>query len=389
MNAKTTPLRVAVLGAGPVGLEAALYAQAAGLNVTVYEAGQVGEQVNRWGHVRMFTPFGANITTLGRQTLFQEKPKREFPGEADVLSGREYREAYLVPLTETEALKPLVQCGVGVLTIGRVGWRKTDALVPNRPLPPFRLLLRDAKNVERIETADAIFDCTGTYGRPNWVGNGGIPALGEIAARPQASYWVDDVLGAKKQAYLGKTTLVIGSGTSAATTIANLAALADENMATWVIWLTYGAKNAPLPRIANDPWKERDRLAVRVNHLACRCDGNLEYHPQAEVEEFITHGPDKGFRVVATVGGKPHTWEVERVIANVGYRPDMGLVQELRIVEPAGDILTAEPNYFFLGAKSHGRGSGFFLNSAAEQIRRAVGLVLGNTKLDLYSKRAA
>ena len=53
-----TPPRVAILGAGPVGLEAALYAAALRLPFTVYERGRVGEHLRRWGHVRLFSPFG-------------------------------------------------------------------------------------------------------------------------------------------------------------------------------------------------------------------------------------------------------------------------------------------------------------------------------------------
>src|SRR5947209_13532187 len=101
---KAEPLRVAVLGAGPVGIEAALYAKACGLTVAVYERGQVGEHLLRWGHVRLFTPFGMNTTPLGLRTLLREKPSRALPADTDLLTGRQLRDAYLVPLSESEAL---------------------------------------------------------------------------------------------------------------------------------------------------------------------------------------------------------------------------------------------------------------------------------------------
>src|SRR5579883_1089357 len=347
--AKGPPLRVAVLGAGPVGLESALLAHAAGCAVTVYEAGQVAEQVNRWGHARMFTPFGWNVTPLGRQTLLREQPARDFPADTDLLTGREYRSAYLVPLAESGPLKPCVQPQTAVLTVGRTGWRKTDPADPRRPLPPFRLLVRGQGGQERIDPADVVLDCTGTYTKPNWAGDGGIPALGELAARPHVPYWLDDVAGARRQHYEGRSVLVIGGGYSAATTVCELASLAENHPATWVIWLTHGPRTQPLPRVPNDPLKERDRLAARANSLACRCDGNLEYHPQARLDELVCHGPDQGFRVTARVNGVPKTWDVERVIANVGYRPDATLWQELRVTEPAGGPATGEPGYYVLG----------------------------------------
>ena len=58
--------RIAVLGAGPVGLDAALTARALGFPVTIYERGRVAEYVQRWGHVKLFTPFGMMATPLGR-----------------------------------------------------------------------------------------------------------------------------------------------------------------------------------------------------------------------------------------------------------------------------------------------------------------------------------
>ena len=81
--AKSERIRVAVLGAGPIGLEAALYARKLDMAVTVYERSRVGENVQRWGHVRLFSPFGMNSTPLGRATIRAERPKHEFPAEGD------------------------------------------------------------------------------------------------------------------------------------------------------------------------------------------------------------------------------------------------------------------------------------------------------------------
>ncbi|HWN44803.1 MAG TPA: NAD(P)-binding protein, partial [Thermoanaerobaculia bacterium] len=46
--------RIAILGAGPIGLEAALAAAEGGYPFTVYEAApSAGGNVRSWGHVRM------------------------------------------------------------------------------------------------------------------------------------------------------------------------------------------------------------------------------------------------------------------------------------------------------------------------------------------------
>jgi thioredoxin reductase len=204
------------------------------------------------------------------------------------------------------------------------------------------------------------------------------------------TYWPEDVLGARRGTYAGKSVVLIGGGYSAATTVCDLATLAETDQATWIVWLTQAPRGQqPLPRSPTDPLKDRDRLAARANQLATRCDGNLEYHAQVQIDELVSAGPDQGFRVSARVGGKPTTWEVERVIANVGYRPDLSLCSELRVAEPAGRIETDEPGYYVLGSKAKGRDSNFLLRDGHEQVKKAFAVILGKPGLDLYSKRAA
>ena len=383
---KAEPLRVAVLGAGPVGVEAALYAKACGHAVAVYERGQVGEHLLRWGHVRMFTPFGMNASPLGFQTLLRERPARDVPAETDVLTGRQFRDSYLAPLAETEPLRGSIHVQHAVLRVGRsAGGKKSEP----EGKGPFRLLVRDAAGHERIDVADAVLDCTGTFAIPNWLGDGNIPAVGEAAARPHLAHAAEDVLGARRDHYAGRSVVLVGDGYSAATTICQLAALAEEHPATWVFWLTRGPRGQPLPRLPNDPLKERDRLAVKANSLATRCDGNLEFHPQTVLDEVVCHGPDKGFRVAGRSNGKPVAWDVERVIANVGYRPDLSVCEALRVETPAGRPETREPGYFLLGSKSHGRDSGFLLRDGFDQIRGVLAALTGNPRLDLYTRKAA
>ncbi len=413
--ARPDTTRIAVLGAGPIGLEAALYARRLQLPVTVYERGRVGEHLRRWGHVRLFSPFGMNTTPLGRAAVREEDAKRDLPADGDCVTGRDYLAAYLEPLAKTEPLRDCVRTEVQVLSVGRRGYLKEEEPgSPKRGQQPFRLLLRDKKG-ERVEEADVVLDCTGTYGQHRWFGEGGIPAVGEHAAEPHIAYQLEDILGERRNQFAGKTVVVIGSGYSAATTVCNLATLAEQHAETWVIWLARGPRTQPILRIVNDPLRERDRLAVRANTLATRTDGNVEFHPQTVIEAIETAGPDKGFRITARSAGKPRTWEADRVIANVGYSPDRMLYRELQVHEcyasfgpmnlaaallkhGAADCLNIpaqganalrnpEPNFYVLGAKSYGRNSSFLLRAGWEQVREVFTLITGKADLDLYRKR--
>ena len=416
--AKSDRLRLAVLGAGPIGLEAALYARKLDFAVTVYERGRVGEHVQRWGHVRLFSPFGMNTTPLGRAAIRADRPKHEFPGDGDCTTGREHIRAYLEPLAASEALKGAILTETQVLGVARRGLFKHESPSDGRRgRLPFRLLFKDAKGRERSAEADIVLDCTGTYGNHRWLGDGGIPALGESAIESQISYAVDDILGDRLQHYAGKTTLVVGAGYSAATAVCSLAGLSAKHPDTWVYWVARGAGSQPIRRITQDPLRERDRLAVRANTLATRTDDNVEFHPQTVIESIEPPAPDRGFKVTARKAGQAVTWTVDRILANLGYSPNTDLYRELQVHEcyaslgpmklaaalsgKAGDdclkqtscgpdtLRNPEPNFYILGAKSYGRNSHFLLRIGFEQVREVFTLITGQAGLDLYKSAKA
>jgi thioredoxin reductase len=414
--ARTEPPRIAVLGAGPIGLEAALYAAALQLPFTIYEAGRVCEHLHRWGHVRLFSPFAMNGTPLGRNRVRADEAGRQMPGAADVLTGREHLAAYLEPLAASPTLRDHIRTQTHVLQVGRSGFVKEENPGEDRRgRQPFRVLLRGADGRERFEEADVVLDCTGTYGRHRFLGDGGILAAGEAAAERQIAYGLEDILGERRAHYADKTTIVVGGGFSAATTVSNLATLAEKHPSTWVIWLSRGAGTQPIKRVVNDTLRERDRLAVRANTLATRSDACVEFHPQTVIDSVECGGPDGPFAVHGRRDGKATKWEGDRLIANVGYTPNERIYRELQVHEcyatlgpmalatgllkhASGDCLTVpaqgaaalrcpEPNFFLLGSKSYGRNSAFLLRAGFTQVREVFTLITGRADLDLYAAR--
>jgi thioredoxin reductase len=397
--------RVAVLGAGPIGLEAAALARRQGWAVAVYERGRVGENLERWGFLRLFSPFGMNSTPWGREIVRTSHRTHDLPGDNDLITGREHVAAYLTPLATSPLLAECVKADQTVVGVSRAGLFKSEGTAEKRAGVPFRLLLRDSKGNETSAEADVVLDCTGTFGNPRNLGDGGLPAAGELVARPQIAVGVEDILGGQKAKYAGKTVLLVGAGYTAATHVSLLAELAQTATETWVVWLARGPRSQPLIRIANDPLRERDRIATRANALATRGDGNGEFHPSAVVERIVTLGPDKGFQVTARIGGKLRAWDVDRLIGSVGYRPDTSIYGELQVSEcpvtegPAAmgaalarqvgadlmsftscgptSLKTGEPNFHVLGAKSYGRNPHFLLKTGFEQVRDAISLIAG------------
>src|SRR3954468_12968502 len=95
-----TPRKIAIIGGGPIGLEAALYARTLGHEVVVYERGDTAESVKSWSFVRLFSPWEMNTTALGWKTLGATAPRRETNP-----TGEELLDRYLLPLAVSRIVK--------------------------------------------------------------------------------------------------------------------------------------------------------------------------------------------------------------------------------------------------------------------------------------------
>jgi thioredoxin reductase len=354
---------LAILGAGLAGIEAALWASHLRLRFAVYERGALGQHLYSRGMVRMLTPWSKSVSSLGLESLHTLGATSGLPADLDYLIGREFREIYLVPLCQSPQLQPHLHSQTTVLRIGRCHSGR------------FRLLLRSGEGQERYEEADFVLDCTGIYGNPRFLGEGGIPALGELALRDQFAWGIEDILGDRKNHYVDRNILLIGSGLTAATNITLLAELARQHPSTWVTWIARGANSTPLKRVVNDPLRERDALFARANQLATRGEGNIEFRPKRTVEHIESHGKDNGYQV--HFQGEKTPLEVDRIIANVGYRPDDRLA----------DALGSDRNgYFVLGMK--GQAGMILPHQLPDMLRECFAKILGR-KVELPRLRRA
>lgn len=384
-----TPATIAVIGAGPIGLEAALYARYLGYDVHVYERGRVGEHLRQFAHVRMFSPWGANISPLGVAALSAQDAHWQAPADTALPTAGEFVDQYLIPLSQTDLLARCVHEGVEVLAVGRESLRKADR--PGsyaRAKRQFRLLLRDEDGRESVATADVVIDATGTFGNPAWVGDGGIPAVGERRLRKQAAkqkrserlleYGLPDILGSHRKHYVGKTVMVVGAGHSAATNVLALVELARQENAGQVVWVTRHVPGEAgiVRRVPNDPLAERDRLAVAAAEAAA--DEHVQFLAGWTVDSLEEEGDQLRVRLVKAepiADDEPDELEddaellddddvnelkdddfddeededdeseeaaatretmeivVDRLIANVGYCPDRDLYRELQVHE--------------------------------------------------------
>ena len=67
-----------IIGAGPIGLEAALYASGSELDFLVLEKDSLASNLAEWGFVKMFSPWEMNTSPLGLKKL-KLKVNGEYP----------------------------------------------------------------------------------------------------------------------------------------------------------------------------------------------------------------------------------------------------------------------------------------------------------------------
>ncbi|PQO47805.1 monooxygenase [Blastopirellula marina] len=383
------------MGAGPIGIEAALYARFLGYEVTVLEAGQVGEHLLAWGHVPMFTPFGEVCTPLGLSALAAQDESYDPPAEDAILTGQQYLDAYLRPLSETDLVAGCLKLQHQVISIARRGQLKQDTDDPEeRREAPLVTLVRDGDGHEHSLESEIVLDCSGVQGQPNFLGDGGQAVPGESAAMPHFGHGVIDALGRDRDRYANQQILVIGAGHSAATNICQLSRLARESLDTHVTWITRegsgSGESGPLTVREEDPHPEKRRVAQAANHLTTDADGHIAHWPATTVKS-VHYEPQNDHFHVTLEGEHSGVFTFDRVVANVGYRPDLQMLRELQIEtcadwESTTKLVQPEPNVYILGAKSYGRRSDFLLATGFDQIRQLFAIVGDRESLNLYAK---
>jgi hypothetical protein len=412
---RSTRRRIAIIGAGPIGVECALYATRLGHAVDLYEAGEAGQHLCDWGHVRMFSPWEMNVSPLGLEVLSARGESVDFPPGA-CPTGLEYRQRYLLPLVRSPLLEGRVHKRTRVVSVGRTRLLKNELIgSPERAAYPFRLLIDAGEERERVVEADIVIDASGVYSHHNWMGSGGLPAVGERALGARIEYGIPDLRGAQAGHFGGRRTLVVGSGHSAATTVLALRELADHRPGTRVLWLMRGAAEDPYAPLPGDPLPERAELMTRAALLLRRGDPVLECRRGWVVEEVRDAHPG-AFELVLSKGAERRRERVERIIANVGHRPDRTLYEELQVHEcyatqgpmklaaallggASADCLaqkshgvdalrSPEPDFYILGVKSYGRTPNFLIRIGLAQVRELFQGIENDAALDLYATAA-
>ncbi len=394
-------LPVVVIGAGPVGLAAAAHLLERGLEPLVLEAGRgPAAAVASWGHVRLFSPWQYDVDAAARRLLtgtgWAEPNLDALPTGSDLV------ENYLAPLAD--ALGAHVRYGARVTDVARDGADRSRSL--GRERRPY--LVRYVVGEEVRETrARAVIDASGTYGTPNPLGLSGLPAIGEERAAGHLTGALPDVLGADRERFAGRTTLVVGMGHSAANTLLSLVELAEDEPATRIVWAIRGGSARRLyGGGSDDELPARGLLGTRLRDAVEA--GRLELLTRVAIERLEPEASG-AVRVLGLArkdgadGGLDLA--VDTIVNATGFRPDLGMLREVRLdLDPVVEAPRAiapliDPNqhscgtvpahgetelahlddgFYLVGMKSYGRAPTFLLATGYEQVRSVVAALAGD-----------
>ncbi|MFN7878245.1 MAG: FAD-dependent oxidoreductase [Pirellula sp.] len=177
-----TPATIAIIGGGPTGIEAAIYARFLGYHVSIFETRRVAHRMHDWHDRPVAVPVAECTTPLGLAAIKAQNPEFEFPAPDKLWSGREFADEYLVPLAKTDLLFDDIHFLSEVCDVSRcqshVGM--LDDL-QERCNDEFRLLIAGQHRGDWVSKADVVLDCRGCFRGQAGLGPGGGLAIGEKA----------------------------------------------------------------------------------------------------------------------------------------------------------------------------------------------------------------
>lgn len=239
-----SPATIAILGGGPLGIEAALYARFLGYHVSIFESRRVAHRMLDWNERALGARVAEVTTSLGIAALAAQEPEFKGFDSQRVFTGKEYAEEYLLPLAKTDLIFDDIHFLSPVEGVSRL--RVQDVPDWQDPLgydwqercnDEFRILVRGRHRGIWSSRADCVIDCRGSASRLLGLGPAGGIAVGE--SELQADFYLHLPSDRKFEAkhIQGKRVALVGSTEEACFGILELLAFQKLHPETQVCWL--------------------------------------------------------------------------------------------------------------------------------------------------------
>ncbi|MFN6131196.1 MAG: hypothetical protein ACK6DC_10490 [Planctomycetota bacterium] len=380
-----SPATLLVVGGGPVGIEAALYARFLGYFVSIFESRRVAHRMLDWHDRPLALPVSQVTTSLGHAAIAAQNPEYKRPDPDRIFTGREYAEEYLLPLAKTDLLFDDIHFLSPVIDVSRRRTHRRDPIHPQeRCNDEFRVVVQGQHRGPWTARGDCLLDCRGHAIEPIGMGPGGGLAIGERDLEKDFLLHAPSDRKYETKHLEGKRLGLIGEH-----------ALACQCVADWLVHFAQNRDARLVWMVRPSDHSQSDRVAALRSKIESSSNRNILCIETLGVES-ITKQEDGSFRW-NLLKEDDSTVELETDVAmrRTGYRyrsigpelhahADGWVGSELRIDANAPRFVTAEPGYYALRAATIEEGAGAGLPEAFEEIRRVFALIGGREDLDLY-----
>jgi len=372
------PATIAIIGAGPVGIEAAIYARFLGYFVSIFEQRRVAHRMLDWHNRLLDVTVEECTTSMGHAAIAAQHPEYVRRNPKDVFTGKTFAEEYLLPLAKTDLLFDDIHFLSPVSDVSRYRTFVSDAIErQERCNDEFRILVEGRHRGPWVSRADVVIDCRGATQKLSGIGPGGGLAIGETPLRD--SFLLHTPLDRKFEAksVLGKHVCLVGQSVRAGQ-------FAIE------YWKQFGdAENSRLTWVIR-PDRRHDSLGIEnvLKSIRGRQPGNIVVLESLGVE--LIQRNDLGQYLLKFLRDDDSTVEMQcdAIVSLTGGRPS-SLSSELQIdplmrFEDGPSFVAAEPGFYVLRGGDIEQGAGVGLSDSFRRIRELFAMLAGRQELDLY-----
>lgn len=398
-----------IIGAGPIGIEAAIYAKKLGVEPLVLESSAtLAPTLVALGDITFYPEANLIMTPLGLEWVTEAL-------SLEHLTAKTYRDAYLKPLVAKSGLR--IEFNSRVEAISKPGISTEELTVSLRKAVPFKLQVSNGQASQYL-FAEHVIDASGVYQAPLPLGDSRVVVKGEADFCLGIDYHLVD-FAAKFEQYNGKTTLLFGDGYLAQTNLTGFIALKERwSPDTRLICIR---EQAGKPFYTNDfasfgaPSFFLMEAAIIEDPLLVDKISFMDHTRVVEID-YASDKPSLNWVLSLCRGKELVTLKADHVISNYGFQADSGFWQDLHIEQsyitggpaayansllsrlaldvgaikamPACALKNPEPNFYIIGAKSYGSKRGFISRIGLGQIVALFQLIAEDSSLNLYEKFA-
>jgi hypothetical protein len=373
-----TPATIAVIGGGPVGLEAAIYGRFLGYFVSIFEQRRVAHRLLDWHDRPLAVPVEECTTSMGHAAIAAQYPEYARRPSGHVYTGRSFAEEYLLPLAKTDLLFDDIHFLSPVVDVSRCRTFVTDEIErQERCNDEFRILVEGRHRGPWVSRADIVIDCRGSVQKKSGMGPGGGLAIGEAALRD--TFLLHTPLDRKFEAksIAGKHVCLVGQSVRAAQFATEYLKLFGQDAGGRLTWVVRS------DRRHDGPWIETALSTIRAsaisNIVIVEClgvdqiqrneAGNYHLRFHRDDDSTVEMACDA---VVSLTSGR----SVELSSELIEGKPPIAFSES--------SFMTNEPGLYVLRGGSIEEGAGVGLSAAFRNIRQLFAMLAGRQDLDLY-----